>query len=94
MVSEQGNGEEAVMEGVSEIFKERIMMERTIVLSSRIKSIGYEGQVMEVEFNSGGVYRYDNVPEEVYKGLMDAKQPGKYFDSNVKGKFDYKKIGG
>ena len=45
-------------------------MERELVSSSTIVSIGYEGETLEVEFKNGTVYQYYNVPEVVYSQLM------------------------
>ena len=43
-------------------------MERKNVVSSNIKSIGYDesAMVLEVEFNNGAVYQYYNVPLYIY----------------------------
>ena len=47
-------------------------MERQYVSSSNIASIGYDpdNQVLEIEFLSGAVYQYYDVPQSVYDGLM------------------------
>ena len=47
-------------------------MDRQQVSSSSIRSVGYDPQTqtLELEFHNGGVYRYANVPEAVYRGLM------------------------
>ncbi len=47
-------------------------MDRKPVRSSNIRSVGYEveTQVLELEFHSGGIYRYPGVPEVIYRGLM------------------------
>lgn len=61
-------------------------MTRQPVSSSSIRSIGYEPttQILEVEFTSGHVYQYFNVPNAIYAGLMVASSHGKYLDANVK----------
>jgi len=61
-------------------------MERTSVVSSNLKSVGYdeENEILEIEFLQGGVYQYLNVPQSVYDGLMKASSHGQYFDRNVK----------
>lgn len=66
-------------------------MKRKIVESSNIKSVGHDGQVLEVEFKSGDVYEYANVPSEVYESFVGAESIGKFFFKEVKGKFDYTK---
>lgn len=61
-------------------------MERKNVVSSNIKSIGYDesAMVLEVEFNNGAVYQYYNVPLYIYEGLMAADSHGRYLDQYVK----------
>lgn len=61
-------------------------MNRQTVESSNLASIGYDAanEILEVEFNHGGVYQYQDVPENVYDGLMNADSHGQYFDRNIK----------
>lgn len=70
-------------------------MKRTPVESSNIQSVGYDidTKVLEVKFKRGGVYRYLQVPEIVYLGLMDATSHGKYLEAHVKGTYHYTKVG-
>jgi hypothetical protein len=69
-------------------------MQRTPVSSSNIASIGYDKNTntLEVEFNSGDIYQYYSVPEEVYNGLMNASSHGRYLNQNIKGKYQYQQI--
>ena len=55
-------------------------MKREPVDSSMIASVGYDPDTeeLEVEFNSGKVYLYRNVPKEEYEGLMAAGSKGQY----------------
>jgi hypothetical protein len=61
-------------------------MPRQPVRSSNIASIGYDSgsSTLEVEFVTGAVYQYYNVPKSVYEGLMNAKSHGSYFARYVK----------
>ena len=61
-------------------------MERQPVISSNIKSVGYDEdtETLEVEFKKGALYQYDSVPAEVHQSLMSAPSVGKYFSANVK----------
>jgi hypothetical protein len=63
-------------------------MDRELVESSMIKSIGYDPleEVLEVEFNRGGVYQYLGVPEDVYTTVAESDSVGKSFSSLVKSK--------
>ena len=69
-------------------------MIRTSVVSSDIRSVGYDGssQVLEIEFHSGGVYQYYSVPRSVYNALMQASSHGTYFHRHIKGIYRYQKI--
>jgi len=55
------------------------------VESSMIYAVGYdeESQTMEVVFNSGGVYRYFDVPKDIYEGLLAAESKGRYMRAHV-----------
>lgn len=70
-------------------------MNRTDVVSSNLKSVKYnEGsEVLEIEFRHGGVYQYFGVPTEVHRALMDAGSHGKYFAAEIKGRYEFKKVG-
>jgi hypothetical protein len=57
-----------------------VVMELIKVDSSMIYAMGYDEQqqVLEVIFKRTGVYRYHNVPKEVYQQLLDADSKGSY----------------
>ncbi len=61
-------------------------MRRIPVASSNIKSIGYiaNGEILEVEFNSGAIYHYFSVPAGVFADFVDAESKGKFFIRNVR----------
>ncbi|MDL1968714.1 MAG: KTSC domain-containing protein [Deltaproteobacteria bacterium] len=69
-------------------------MDRQPVSSSNIASIGYDNdtEVLEVEFLSGSVYEYRNVPSVVYEQLMSAASHGSYFNREIRMTFSYEKI--
>ncbi len=70
-------------------------MTRQLIVSTALKSIGYDAvaRVLEVELQSGPIYRYFDVPLSVYDALMSAPSKGRYFDDNVQGKYEYRPIG-
>jgi len=71
-------------------------MERVPVSSTTVASIGYEAdtQTLEVEFHSGSVYQYFNVPELHYEGLLNASSKGQYLNEHIKkGGYPYAKVG-
>lgn len=69
-------------------------MERKSVNSSNLSSIGYdaENEILEIEFNHGGIYQYSNLPEGVYDNLMNASSHGVYFSANIRDKYPTKKV--
>ena len=67
-------------------------MDRQPVESSNIKSIGYDTGTLEIEFKSGGVYQYANVPLFHHVALMNTKSKGKYFHRFIKPNFEYQKV--
>ena len=56
------------------------MKNLTIVESSMIHAVGYDAKtrVLEVVFNSGRTYCYEDVPPRVYKELLAAESKGRY----------------
>lgn len=59
-------------------------MLRHDVVSSNIRSIGYEQGVLEIAFHSGRIYQYSNVSQMEYNNLMNAYSHGKYFNAYIK----------
>lgn len=57
------------------------------VVSSNLKSVGYDANssTLEIEFHSGGIYRYADVPASEYRALMSADSKGRYFNAHIKG---------
>ena len=64
-------------------------MQRLPVQSRALKSVGYdtEGRLLELEFSSGGLYQYYDVPEFTYRALMHAKSKGRFFQTSIDRKF-------
>ena len=71
-------------------------MKRQSVESSNLRSVGYDEflLVLEIEFKSGAVYHYYGVPSEVHDELINAESVGKYFNANVKSKYNFLKVEG
>ncbi len=68
---------------------------RVPVDSSNLKSVGFDekARVLEIEFHHGGIYHYHDVPAETHAALMKAESKGKYFQSHIRNKFRFEKIG-
>lgn len=69
-------------------------MDRTLVSSSNLRSVGYNqyDHILEIEFNSGDVYRYLDVRPNIHTGLMNASSHGKYFHRNIKDVYQYEQV--
>ena len=52
-------------------------MKRINVRSSRLRSVGWEDNVLEVEFKDGAIYQYFDVSPIEFKNLMSAPSLGK-----------------
>lgn len=51
-------------------------MQRQAVSSSRISSVGWENNTMEVGFPDGAVYQYHNVSRNEYDSFMNSPSLG------------------
>jgi len=51
-------------------------MYRQSVSSSRISSVGWENDVLEVQFHNGAIYQYYNVSRSEYLNFMNASSLG------------------
>jgi hypothetical protein len=69
-------------------------MERVPVTSSTIVSVGYDAATgtLEVEFKSGDVYQYFDVPPRVHEEFMAAQSQGKFLHQHIKGRYRYSKL--
>jgi hypothetical protein len=69
-------------------------MLREKVSSSSLRSVGYDPSrlVLEIEFRTGGIYQYLNVPERVYLELLTDESMGRYFDYSIRDNYVCKKI--
>ena len=69
-------------------------MVNQMVLSTEIEWIGYEQKtnMLQVEFIEGGIYQYQNVPKNIYDNFLSADSHCRYFETSVKGRYQYRKI--
>jgi hypothetical protein len=70
-------------------------MQRQPISSSNLKTVGYDAntQTLEIEFHQGGVYQYDDVPENVYRGLLEAESAGTYFYREIRDNYPTTHLG-
>jgi len=69
------------------------MIEMTYVNSSNIEAIGYDddNQDLHVQFLSGGVYIYHQVPRQIFEELMSAPSKGSFLNREVKNVYQFTK---
>jgi hypothetical protein len=70
-------------------------MERMPVTSTTLTSIGYDdaSATLEVEFASGVLYQYFDVPRPVFDDLLSGGgSVGAYFNQHVKGVYRYARL--
>ena len=67
-------------------------MERSRVSSSSVSSVAYDAAAaeLEIEFHSGRVYRYLQVPAAAYRLLLRAPSIGEYVNTVIKPRFEAK----
>jgi len=70
-------------------------MERYTVASSNISSIGYDAdtETLGVEFLSGAIYQYYNVPQNIYDQLMQAGSKGRFLNTYIKNAYPFSRVG-
>lgn len=67
-------------------------MEFVKVESSNVKEVAWENNELYVIYNGDNCYKYENVPKEVYDKLLLSESKGKFMNSEVKNKYNYKKL--
>ena len=69
-------------------------MEIVPVRSSNIASVGYdeESETLEIEFTTGAIYEYYDVPSAIHEGLISARSHGRYFHQHIRNRYTYSQI--
>jgi len=69
-------------------------MKRARVHSSNIRAVGYDldEHVLEVEFHSGGVYDYLDVPPEEALALLESDSLGRYLNAEIKPRYRFRPV--
>ncbi len=69
-------------------------MDRTPVTSGQIKSFGYdpEGEILEIEFINGLIYRYLLVDKATYEAFLIAESKGKFLNIIIKPRYSFIKV--
>ncbi|MGY4225017.1 hypothetical protein ACVMIH_002378 [Bradyrhizobium sp. USDA 4503] len=69
-------------------------MRRDPVTSSNVAEVGYDpnSRILEVQFKTGAVYQYFDVPQQLYDELWRASSIGGFINSNLKGHYRYARV--
>ncbi len=69
-------------------------MDKKIINSERIKSVGYDQRtrLLEVEFRDGSVKQYADVSREIQRKIMSASSIGSFFADKIEEEFTAKRI--
>ena len=64
-------------------------IKRQPVVSSALAAIGYSKRLhaLEIEFINGAIYRYLDVPPDVYRSLLGAESKTRFYDRNIRGHY-------
>jgi hypothetical protein len=70
-------------------------MQREAVESTTMRSVGYESKskILEIEFQSGEVYQYLEVPKMVHTRLLRAESKGQYFNGEIRDDYAFVRVG-
>ena len=62
--------------------------------STVLASAGYDAKirVLEIEFHSGAIYRYLEVPGGIFRRLLAAESKGRFFGANIRDKFRSERV--
>jgi len=69
-------------------------MEREMVSSSTIVSVGYDqnAETLEIEFKNGSIYQYYNVPQAVYQQFMESSSKGQFHHAHIRNSFPCSRV--
>ncbi len=69
-------------------------MERSKVPCELICEIGYDKdkELLEVVFNTGEVYQYEDVPHNIFISFMTAPNHATFYQEYIKHSYEYQKV--
>jgi len=69
-------------------------VKRISVASDMMNSVRYDSAsgILEVEFSSGSVYEYLDVPPDHYAALLVATSKGRFFNARTRGAFLFRRV--
>ena len=69
-------------------------MDRTIVVSSNVKAVGYDeaSETLEVEFLNGSCYQYFGVPSSIHEKMMLEPSKGRFLHTYIRNVYPYSRV--
>ena len=69
-------------------------MDKQHVSSSTVVSIGYDARTrtLEIEFGSGRVYQYYEVPDRMHAEIMQAPSKGRFFNTYIRNAYAFSRV--
>lgn len=87
------------VKAVKEFFKSRGVNNKNMkkikmydVESSNVKQIGYDENILFVLFKNNGLYKYADVPQNIFEDLLNAESVGKTLNKAVKKIYECERI--
>ena len=67
--------------------------ENHIMPSTVIREFSFDplSKTLQIKFVSGLIYEYLHVPEDVYLAMKNFREKGIFFNTHIKGKYEFKK---
>lgn len=64
------------------------------MLSTVIRGYNYneDKKILIITFTTDRIYKYKDVPEKIYNQFSKATSKGRYFNFNIRDKYDYEEI--
>jgi hypothetical protein len=67
-------------------------MRRRPVDSSSVRSVGWSDGTLEIEYVSGDIYQYYDVPQPRYAALLAAPSIGAYVNKQIKPYYEFREV--
>jgi|TARA_R100001244_G_scaffold41593_1_gene37351 hypothetical protein len=58
------------------------------VESSALKSVGFDGVTLQLQFPKGGFIRFKGVPQSTFDGLLIAESKGTFYNQQIRNSFE------
>jgi len=84
----------SIIDQARDLMDEGVIIPLKAVESSNIEAAGFckKKSVLRVKFKKGGLYDYSQVPENVFKDLIEAESVGRAFHATIRNEYPFQKI--